>query len=136
MSAQEWAAEVAYQALGSVVTADQARSHYVAWASERGIRPDPKGMSAGLVAQGGRRRLRPLRWEGLALDPIPDSGYRARRASTLPVEVLVALAPIVDHRTLDQEYLRTTGTPASALCRYCGQVTRHTAERSHRGCPR
>jgi len=115
---------------------------WVAWCSDWHVRPTSTGLGKAVVAYGGQRRLKPLRYEGVALKPWRTSGYRSRSGSevrqgvpeTDPTPALVALAPIVAGRDLDQAYLRLTGSRAGGLCRVCGQVTRHAGVRKHVGC--
>lgn len=120
--------------------------HLVAWASERRLRPSAvrPGLSKALVAAGGKRRLRPLRWEGLAVLPITDSGYRARTRGALadgpsvdPMPGLLALAEagiLTDSRALDVAYLRLSREPRAMTCRRCGVITRHVEKGAHYGC--
>lgn len=133
---------MAYPAWEGVVTPEEARQSWVAWCSDRRLRPGAgTGLSAALVAAGGRRRLRPLRWEGIALAPIADSGYRVARGGSGdaagPEVVLAGLQAlagtlVTDGRALDQAFLRLAGQPGR-LCGVCGQVTRHE-ERRHATC--
>jgi hypothetical protein len=141
----DFAAECVHPEPEGVITPEALRVAFVAWCSDRRIRP---GVGAGLgkavVAAGGRRRLRPLRWEGVALAPLADSGYRVPRARGPvaedspegdPLPGLMALAGIAaDPRALDVAWLRLTGSPEAVLCTWCGVLTRHTEERTHVAC--
>lgn len=132
---------MAHPAWEGVVTAEEARASWVMWCSDRGLRPGPgTGMSAALVKAGGRRRLRPLRWEGIALAPPRDSGYRVASAGALgergidPTPALEALVGLVSPEALDRAWLRLTGESRHVLCDACGRVTRNVHTRRHVRC--
>lgn len=115
---------------------------WVAWCSDWHIRPTSTGLGKAVVAYGATRRLKPLRYEGVALKPWRTSGYRSQSGGEVrqglpeadPAPALAALAPIVAPRALDQAYMRLTGARAGGLCRVCGQITRHRGVRKHVGC--
>ena len=129
-----------------LVTPEDARMAYVAWCSDRQVRPGTAtGLSGSLVAAGGRRRVRPVRWEGVALLPLADSGYRTRNPrggqaagpQVDPRPALVALAGaglVTDGRALDVALLRLTQPAPSTLCRVCGVLTYRLEEGTHAAC--
>jgi hypothetical protein len=144
--AERFVAECVQAVKGAVLERPTVDLHLVAWASERRLRSSAVrvGLAKALVAAGGVERAKPQRWEGLAVLPITDSGYRSRTRAALaggpavdPMPGLLALAEagiVTDPRALDVAYLRLSRVPRAVTCRACGVITRHVEEGKHVGC--
>jgi hypothetical protein len=70
-----------------VLTIAELERDYLMWCSDRRFKADYAGIGKMLTDTGNvKRRLQPTRFEGIALLPVPDSGYRVphQRATEAP----------------------------------------------------